>query len=205
MDQICYLNNNACFSKHFPWLQIKQRWQFILLTFIVFYSIGSIIIYFTSSWYNYSPNIVQKRMCSISYVSGILCLVTLIYDTEFLRALVLVLLPLFAQFVIVIATFQTKDLVVAIIGHVLHFITICYVLYCRKIPHPTLILMAGGIWMIHVTFVTNVIDGMVMIYYFDMAVTNISIAISTVIMMAFSFAVHKYVPNHDNAKVDFSM
>lgn len=148
--RICYIKNNVCFDKQVRRMELNPKWWSFLLIFTLV-TIGIIItMKIQELYFGFDPYNVE-RMVSISYVSGMIGFLAVIYNVQFLRQIALGILPLLIFYLPILygvntlynSGFGSTEYMKCMINHIPHFII--YIILCldkTKIPHQSMLISA---------------------------------------------------------------
>lgn len=191
-DGLCIFNDAICYFPKEKKIWGKPTKSNILITTGFLVLIGILLIYITSRIFPYDGPIYY-RFLSISYISGILSIIVIIYDTEFLRAAIQSLFPLFFAFIIIIISYSDDiymSFVQFLVGHFIHFIAII-ISMGRGLSRWTYIAVWGIVWTTYIYVIFSLFPDFKMFFFLGMRETIMLLLFSTILMVFLVYSIKK--------------
>lgn len=187
--RLCYIKNQLCFDKKLRRIEIVPKWYVILISIIIVMVITYVIMYIEEVYFDYPPAGFY-RFFSISFISGLMLFLALVYNIQFIRAIVIGLIPLIFTYPFILLIFNayygyglsTLDILKSFSNHILHFILIIFILRQKQeTPHQSMIISAI-FWFSMITLTYLIYPNYAMFYYLSyfptMCITIVSIFIA---------------------------
>lgn len=201
-NRICGVHNNLCYDKTKKRIEVNPKWYNVLFTALTIIGLTILGMWVLETYFGYGK-LVIGRFFSVSFLSGVIGFLALLYDIRIFKAIFLSISPIIIFYVPILYFIDHQyDLVyfhvlgiinweMALITHIPHFL-ITLALWIEKSDfHHYDFIFAGIFWMVELTFAYYVFPDFKMFYTLNLFPTLVIFGMGCFISWGISFFLYK--------------
>lgn len=202
----CYAHRSVCLDRFYRRIEFRPVWYGVLITTIILIGASWLAMYLLSVYAGYME-VSITRFTSISYISGVVGILAVIYNYDILRGIFMSMVPLLIVYPIMLYIILREhdalsilyildvgynfDFQSAMFVHIPHYICLVILLLQRDTLHPTFLLLGSIFWIWVVTMTYLLLPSMHTFYFLGYSETILIVIITNCVAIGFGSFVHR--------------